>query len=103
MHRMPLVIPPETDQHIGRNHYQGGALRKVLVHSVQVAEHRNGDQPAANAEQTACNAKAHAEQQIDQTRENRVRRHADKKGGTRTNAAARCICYSAPPEVKLRL
>ncbi|WP_228557496.1 hypothetical protein, partial [Myxococcus sp. AB025B] len=42
-----------------------------------------GDQPAANAEQTACNAKAHAEQHIDQSRENRVRRHADKKGGTR--------------------
>lgn len=57
----------------------------------------------ANAEQAARYAKPHTEQQIDQARKNRVRRHADKKKKAERNAAARCICYSAPPEMNVKL
>lgn len=46
-----LVVAPQRQQHVGHHHHQGGALGQLLVKAEQHAQRRNGDQPAADAEQ----------------------------------------------------
>lgn len=79
MHRMPLVVAQEADQHVGGDHHQGRPLGQVLIHPVQIAEDGDRDQAPADAEQAACHTQAQPEQQICQNRQDQVMRHTNRK------------------------
>ncbi len=76
---MVLVVAPKADQHVGGDHHQGRPLGQVLIHPVQIAEDGDRDQASADAQQPARHAQAHAEQQVDQARQDQVMRHANRK------------------------
>lgn len=61
-----LTVAQKTDQHIGGYHNQLGALGKKLIHMEQQAQHRDGDQSAANAQHTAAYSKPDAENETGQ-------------------------------------
>jgi hypothetical protein len=60
------VVLPEAENDVGCHHDQSGALRQLLRHAEQQAEHGNGDQAAADAEDAADRAEQGAEQDIGQ-------------------------------------
>jgi len=59
-----LVITPQREHHVGHHHHQRGALGDLLIEAEQHAEHRDGNQPAANAEQAAHRAQCRAHNQV---------------------------------------
>lgn len=47
-----LMITPDRQHHVRHHHHQRSPLSKLLIQAENDAQHRNGDQPAADAEQT---------------------------------------------------
>lgn len=59
-----LVVAPDRQHHVGHHHDQGGALSQLLIQTEQHAQHRNGDQAAADTEQPTHGSQSSAQDKI---------------------------------------
>jgi hypothetical protein len=46
----PPLIPRKRPDDIGHHHYQGGALRRLLIHAIEKPEQRDHKKPTADSE-----------------------------------------------------
>src|SRR5262249_35997654 len=71
-----LPVFPETENDVGNDHEQHGALRRMLVHAVQQSQHRNRHQTATDAEQPAKRTQQRAQDDVKPAERSEQRTHA---------------------------
>ncbi|MOA46233.1 hypothetical protein D3C78_1687220 [compost metagenome] len=60
------MVAPQRQQHVGHHHYQRRTLGQLLIQTEQQTQHRDGNQPAANAEQSAQGAQQQPQSHIEE-------------------------------------